>query len=71
MPGLIYYDEIKKALGLSSKARLTTVEKALRRRNLPFEYGDKGLFATVDAWNNKISGVASSDSEIIEIEFRR
>lgn len=71
MPGLIYYDEIKKALGLPSKARLTTVEKALRRRNLPFEYGDKGLFSTLDAWNNKIAGVVSSEDEIDDFEFKR
>ena len=46
MPGLIYFDEIKKALGLPPKARLVTVEKALLRRNLPFEYGEKGVFST-------------------------
>lgn len=71
MPGLIYFDEIKRALGLPPKARLVTVEKALLRRNLPFEYGEKGVFTTLEAWNSKITGLTFTTTDEEPIEFEK
>lgn len=69
MPGLIYYDEIKQALGLPPKAKLSTVERFLRKKGLPFEYGVTGVFTTQEAWNNKIMGKPSDDTDADPIEF--
>jgi len=67
MPGLIFYDEIKQALGLPKSTRLATVERVLRKRGLPFEYGETGVFSTLDLWNAKIAGqTVEQSSEPIE-----
>lgn len=64
MPGLIYYDEIKRALFPNldeekrKNMRLSRVEKVLARRGLPFEYGEGGVFALHDTWAKKIAGDA-------------
>jgi hypothetical protein len=35
----------------------------LLRRNLPFEYGEKGVFSTLEAWNSKITGITFTTTE--------
>jgi len=72
MPGLITHDQIVQALFKpGAKPRLATVEKALRRRGLPFEYGEGVLFTTESAWNAKIMGVQSPPKDDDSIEFVR
>jgi hypothetical protein len=72
MPGLITHDKIIKALFKpGAKPRLATVEKALRRRGLPFGYGEGVLFTTEAAWNAKIMGVESDKKDDETIEFLR
>lgn len=73
MPGLIYYDEIKQAMfphiddEARKRIRLSSVERALRRRGLPFEYGENGVFAMQDAWMKKLSGeLIKPDDDPIE-----
>ena len=70
MAGLITHDQIIKALFKpGAKPRLATVEKALRRRGLPFEYGEGVLFTTEAAWNAKIMGLESTQKDDETIDF--
>jgi len=72
MPGLITHDQIVRALFKpGAKPRLATVEKALRRRGLPFEYGEGVLFTTEAAWNAKIMGLESTTTDDETIDFVR
>jgi hypothetical protein len=72
MPSLITHDQIIKALFKpGAKPCLATVEKALRRRGLPFKYGEGVLFTTEAAWNAKIMGVESDKKDDETIEFLR
>jgi hypothetical protein len=63
MTEIIPYDDIKKALGLRPKCRVSTVERELRKRGLPFEYGKNCVFTTKDAWNAKIMGITFEKNE--------
>lgn len=63
MSEIIAYDEIKKALGLPLKCRVSTVERELHKRGLPFEYGKNCVFSTKDAWNAKIMGLPMAKAE--------
>ena len=81
MPGLIYYDEIKRALFPKKTdqeligMKLGTVERALIKLNLPYSYGVDGVFTTVDAWNEKIlnrkPSVKGEEIDIDNLEFTR
>lgn len=72
MPNLITHAQIVQALFKpGAKPRLATVEKALRRRGLPFEYGEGVLFTTETAWNAKIMGLESTKKNDEAIEFVR
>lgn len=72
MGALITHDQIVQALFKpGAKPRLSTVEKALRRRGLPFEYGEGVLFTTETAWNAKIMGLESTEQDHGDIEFVR
>lgn len=71
MPGLIYYDEIKRAMGLPPEAQLVSVEKALRKRRLPFEYGASGVFTTQEAWNRHILGDDYQQKDTETLDFLR
>lgn len=66
MSEIISYDEIKLALGLPKNCRLSTVESALRKRNLPFEYGVNGVFAMKSLWVRRMTGMVENKIEPIE-----
>jgi len=70
MSGLITHDQIVKALFKpGAKPRLSTVEKALLKRGLPFGYGNGVLFTTEAAWNAKIMGIESAKKDNETIDF--
>jgi len=73
MPGLIYYDELKKALGLPPKAKQSTVERAMIKLGYPYCHGVNGVFTTIDAINGKVLGTGNTKLEInvTELDFNR
>ena len=63
-------DAIVKALFKpGAKPRLSTVEKALLKRGLPFGYGNGVLFTTEAAWNAKLMGIESAKKDDDPIDF--
>lgn len=65
---IIEYEEIKAAIGLP-KARLSTVERELKRLGLPYLNGRSCVFAMRDAWLNKSLGVITNDQKPEKIEL--